>query len=222
MFFLTCRIRIYCNREGSLNSNIMDNKAYEIIAKWFKLKYAEIDKLMMPYSNVCKRSCDWCCYQSIEILNWEKPLILKYIRKNISNDQFSIIKFQLIQWLKYLKLKTNGKKTLNFNDVFIEFQQNHGNEEQACVFLHQHDCLIYQVRPLCCRMHVAEKDQTFCKKNALNDASPKAKALREKVVGEIVRSVPTRLELLNIAVLPVFGLSLNEIEIEYPLLQDLK
>ena len=60
----------------------MDEITSKIVSNWFRKKYAEIDQAMIPFASKCKKGCDWCCYQSIEILNWEEPLILDFIEKN--------------------------------------------------------------------------------------------------------------------------------------------
>lgn len=185
----------------------MNNKTSEIIANWFERKYAEVDQLMVPFSTNCKRSCDWCCYQSIEILNWEKPLIINYISEKLSDNKKRIVKQNLTFWLNYFNQMVPSNAILSVDDVFVKFQQQQGKDRIACPFLHQHECVIYPVRPLSCRMHVAENGPIACRANPLNDASPNAVILRKNILKEIVDAVPTQLELLNLAVAYTFGLS---------------
>lgn len=197
----------------------MDTKTTKIIADWFIQKYLEIDQLMIPLSKKCKRGCDWCCYQSVEILNWEKPLILNYISEKLSDNQKTTIKKKLLLWLNYFNIMMPSKNILSVDDVFVKFQQKQRKDRIACPFLHQHNCLIYLVRPLSCRMHVAENGPAQCKANPLNDASDDAISLRKKILEEIIIAVPTRLELLNFAVAPLLGLSNKIKKMDYPLLQ---
>lgn len=199
----------------------MDNKTTQLIAKWFERKYAEVDQLMVPFSKNCKRNCDWCCYQSIEILNWEKPLILNYISKKLPENQKSIIKQKLSFWLHYFNNMVPSNDILSAHDVFIKFQQQQGKDRIACSFLNHHECLIYPVRPLSCRMHVNENGPAKCKAYPLNDASRDAVSLRKKILEEIVTSVPTQLELLNLAVAPIFGFAHHVRNIENILLESI-
>lgn len=185
----------------------MDPETSKIVAQWFKQKYDEIDRKMDRLSASCKRGCDWCCYQSIEILNWEEPLILNYISNQLSCTQKSRIKAKLSHWFNYFDLKTSGKKELLADEVFLKFQQQQAIDRFPCIFLHQRECVIYPVRPLCCRMHITQHHPDICKKVSLMDAHPRAQKLRIEVLASIVSNIPTTLTLLNFSAAQLFGFS---------------
>lgn len=197
----------------------MDSETSQYVAGWFKKKYREIDRMMLPLSNSCIRGCDWCCYQSVEILNWEEPLISNYISNHFSSTQKSKIKEKLENWFDYFDSRMPRKKMLQVNDVFLKFQQQQAKDRFPCVFLQDHECSIYSVRPLCCRMHVTDQSSNMCKNNPLMDSSPKAEQLRKSVLASIADRVPTSLRLLNFSVAPLFKLQHRIREIDYPLLK---
>lgn len=197
----------------------MDPETSKNVAEWFKKKYREIDRKMLPLSTSCKRGCDWCCYQSVEILNWEEPLILNYISNQLSNAQKSRIKEKLSNWFDYFDSRMPRKTMLQANDVFLKFQQQQAKDWFPCVFLHDHECAIYSVRPLCCRMHVTDQSFNVCKNDSLMDSSPKAEQLRKSVLASIADRVPTSIRLLNFSIAPLFKLQHRARDVEYPMLK---
>lgn len=197
----------------------MNPESSKNIAEWFKKKYQEIDRKMMPLSASCIRGCDWCCYQSVEILNWEESLILHYISHGLSASQRSRIREKLLNWLDYFDSRMPANRVLQANDVFVDFRLQQAKDRFPCIFLHNRECSIYAVRPLCCRMHVTDHNFNVCKNEPLLDASPKAEQLRKVVLASIVDRVPTTLRLLNFSVTSLFKLQHRISEIEYPLLK---
>lgn len=197
----------------------MDPTTSHIVSKWFEKKYSQVDLEVAPLAINCKKGCDWCCYQSIEILNWEEPLILEFINNQLSKSQKKIVKHRLVEWFNYFDQLVPGKPETTIHDIFILLNQKHGSDRVPCVFLHQHLCLIYPVRPMCCRIHVAGENVEFCKANPLNEASAEAITIRKKVLNEIIHKIPTSLNLLNFAVARLLGLDYRNRKIEDHLLQ---
>jgi Fe-S-cluster containining protein len=187
-------------------SSMMNSGMDQWIAQWFQLKYKEVDKQMSSLTKVCKRGCDWCCYQSVQILNWEEPLILSYISTQLDSDQKEMIKTRLLLWFEHLDQFFKGRKHLTMEELFVDFNHQQDSHSLPCVFLHCHECLIYPVRSLCCRMHIVDVDPDYCIVDPLRDASPAAEGLRKKVLRDIVDQVPTTLRLLNFSIAPLFGL----------------
>ncbi|MFA9388579.1 MAG: YkgJ family cysteine cluster protein [Prolixibacteraceae bacterium] len=199
----------------------MDSTTSHIVSKWFEKKYREIDLQLADLSPQCAKGCDWCCYQSIEILNWEEPLILEFINSQLSKRQKNRIKKKLIDWFDYLDQKIPLKPILTTEDVFEKFQQMQGGDRKPCIFLHKHECLIYPVRPISCRTHVAEQKVLGCIENPLQDSSDEATNLRIRILNEIIRKLPSSLELLNFAVAKMFELGYRKRPIEYHTLEAL-
>jgi len=184
----------------------MDKATSRIIANWFRKKYSEIDENMTQIPKKCKQGCDFCCYQSIEILEWEKELISEHIIYQLSQTQKDYLKSQLKLWFDYFDLRMPNKEILSSNDIFKTFNQQVAKDAIPCLFLENHKCMIYEVRPFRCRMHVVNKLPASCKENPLSNSLPKALDLRKKVFSEIVSKIPSTLTLLNFAIAPLFGL----------------
>lgn len=197
----------------------MDEVTSKIVADWFRKKYRKIDQDMTTLSYVCKKGCDWCCYQSIEILNWEEPLILNYISEKISIDQKLILEEKLTDWFNYFDTVMPRKSELSTEDVFIDFHNAIAKDQIACLFLENHMCGIYPVRPISCRMHIANDGPLACMEDALKDSSFDAEQLRKKYLAEISEKLPTSLGLLNFSVAKILGLSHRIRKVEENLLE---
>jgi len=75
--------------------NKMDTSTKNIIVQYFQHLYDETDQQMALLKPVCKRGCPWCCYQSVEILNWEEPTIKQFIVQKIKGRAIIEIKNNL-------------------------------------------------------------------------------------------------------------------------------
>lgn len=190
----------------SQKSRTMDEVTSKVVSGWFRKKYAEIDREIESLSVCCKKGCDWCCYQSIEILNWEQPLILQHLEKNFTEKQKHKVSHQLKLWFDYFDLRMSKKKKLTLDDVFVDFQCMVAADKIPCLFLENHKCTIYDVRPISCRMHVESRNPEKCRLNPLRESMPKSETMRRHLLGEIVDKLPTSLTLLNFAVAPLFGM----------------
>jgi hypothetical protein len=79
----------------------MDTATSNTIIKYFQYLYNETDQQMAALKPICKRGCPWCCYQSVEILNWEVPFISQFIDKNISGKVNAEIRRNLEFWFDF-------------------------------------------------------------------------------------------------------------------------
>lgn len=199
----------------------MDSTTSHIVGKWFEKKYHEIDLQLAQFSTPCAKGCDWCCHQSIEILDWEEPLILEYINTNFTKKQKSAIKKKLVNWFDYFDQKIPAKPILSVEDVFERFQQMQGKERKACVFLDKHECMIYPVRPISCRTHMVKQQTKGCINNPLRDSMDEAERIRKNVLNDIIHKLPSSLNLLNFAVARLFELTYRTRPLEYHTLESL-
>ena len=185
----------------------MDSKTSHIVSHWFEKKYHEIDLQLAQLPTQCAKGCDWCCYQSIEIIEWEEPLIIEYVDHQLSKKQKGRIKKRLINWFDYFDKKIPLRPILTTEDVFDRFQKMQSGDRKPCVFLEDHECMIYMVRPLCCRTHMVKQQAKGCIDNPLRDAMDEAENIRKNFLNEIIRKLPTSLKLLNYSVAKIFELT---------------
>ena len=197
----------------------MDPETSKNVAEWFKKRYREIDRQMLPLSGTCNRGCDWCCYQSIEILNWEEPLIRHYVKNHLTNAQKANVREKLVTWFDYFDSRMPVDQVLTSDEVFQRFQQLQAHDRFPCIFLDDHECTIYEVRPLCCRMHVVDNGPLKCKEDPLTDSSPRAEKIRKLFLSSITERVPTYLQLLNYSMASLFKLNDRIRPVNFPLLK---
>jgi Fe-S-cluster containining protein len=207
-------------KNKALIISMMDSKTAHIVGKWFEKKYREVDQQVAPYSISCNKGCEGCCFQPIEILNWEEPLILEYIHHQLTSDQKKIVRRRLKHWFDDFDVLIPGKSTQSAHDLFLQIQRTQGSHPLPCIFLHQHQCLIYPVRPIYCRMFDPGEDPERCKyKPSIEDDSTTIGSLRKKVVNDIILKIPSTLNLLNFAVARLFNLNYRTRHLDEQLLQ---
>jgi Fe-S-cluster containining protein len=183
----------------------MDSRARKTVIQHFRQVYLEADKAMFLLNPFCVKGCAWCCYQSVEMLNWEGPILTDYLQRHKNDVVFSKVYKNLLTWFGFFDA-TFPKNELTMHDAFDYLHNQQARQKIPCPFLVENYCAIYPVRPLCCRCHIAVENNHSCKANPLNDSEPEAEAYREKVVNDIVNNVPTTLRLLPFVAAPFFGL----------------
>ena len=193
----------------------MDATTSHIVSHWFEKKYHEIDLQLAKIPAQCTKGCDWCCYQSIEILEWEEPLIIEYVDHQLSSKQKNRIKKRLVSWFDYFDKKIPVRPILTTEDVFERFHKMQGNDRKPCIFLENHECMIYPVRPICCRTHVVQQQAKGCIENPLCDAMDEAEKIRKNFLNDIISKLPTCLKLLNFSVAKIFSLTHRLRPMEY-------
>ncbi|MPQ46909.1 hypothetical protein GCQ56_07760 [Marinifilum sp. N1E240] len=141
-----------------------------------------LDKAVGEIQNCCIEGCDHCCYQSIEVLLWEQPLIEDYVKQNIHGEDLNRIKKNHEDWLSFFHANTPNKEILNVKEVFVDFMNVVDSNNLPCPFLHENKCSIYPVRPLSCRSHFMLDSPQKCKEDKLREACLASKAIRARGV----------------------------------------
>jgi Fe-S-cluster containining protein len=185
---------------------MMETTTSDTIIRYFRHLYNKTDMQMASLNPVCKRGCPWCCFQSVEILNWEEPLICKFFREDIKGSEKEKIKRNLEYWFDFFDRATLGKNKLTMHDAFSLLNRLHASEKIPCPFLDDSECKIYKVRPLSCRCHIAINSSNNCKRNPLFDSTPESELYRKIVISDIVNNLPTTLKLLAYVAAPFFEL----------------
>jgi Fe-S-cluster containining protein len=200
----------------------MDINTTNTIVNYFQHLYSEADEMISLFKPVCKRGCPWCCYQSVEILNWEEPLICQYISEKIDGERKEDIRKNLENWFEFFERVTKGKTELTMHDAFSLIHKRQGQERIPCPFLTNKECSIYEVRPLSCRCHIATTNSDECKRNPFLDSTPESIFYRREVISEIIRNIPTTLRLLAYTAAPFFNLGHRIKPIEYTQLKPIE
>jgi Fe-S-cluster containining protein len=100
----------------------------------------------------CKKGCSSCCTQNVLITAVEGELIHRFIREQGKQKWFAA-KFQEKAQTRRPEITTNGfaASCLDGKDIAPD---SYGSRE-ACPFLEQKCCTIYEVRPFSCRCFVS-------------------------------------------------------------------
>ncbi len=167
--------------------------------------YDKVDKAIGNYSNCCNEGCSHCCYQPIEIVNWEKYAISDYIKTQFNEETVSIVRSNLIKWADIF----NNEHGTNPDEAYQDrktFREKVNNNHISCPFLIDNRCSIYDVRPLACRSHIMVDNPDYCKADGLREAPEHIKQIRDFCFSEISSPPGSCLRYLPVAVSDVFGL----------------
>ncbi|HPR31524.1 MAG TPA: hypothetical protein PLK12_05500 [Prolixibacteraceae bacterium] len=200
----------------------MDQQLEANIIQKFRNIYREADSVMQTLRPVCRKGCSWCCYQLIELLNWEAPILIDYLKKNKHRPIFAEVRNNLSEWFRFCHHTCASQSELTLDEAFQHLPAEQARKRIPCPFLVDRCCVVYPVRPLSCRLHISRISSRICRINPLNDSDPDALAYRKKVVNDIVQHVPTTLRLLPLLIAPLFGFEKQILYFEtYRLVPDL-
>jgi len=144
--------------------------------------YNEIDREISKEKKACYKGCSACCYQQIEIMNFEKEAIRTYVSDNIKGDLLVKVKQGLNEWLDFFDKNTLNDKPLDGKEIFEIFNRTAAIKGLRCPFLINDICSIYEMRPLTCRIHYVEDNPKLCETNRLRDSAPKAYMMRANMM----------------------------------------
>lgn len=128
----------------------------------------------------CHKGCSNCCYQCVACTDEEAALLHNYCGKHDIAVDYGKLKRQLT----HMCFDTEG----NFTGETTWDDQS--DADRSCVFLNEADgsCRVWEVRPLVCRVHLAEQTDLYCKTyNGTIDS--RAKGLHYPVCSYILSAV---------------------------------
>jgi len=111
--------------------------------------YRSVDGLLDSFRNrsaaegkpvACKRGCHWCCYQAVFAATHELLFIREYVVNSFSGDQQE----------EFYK-RSRRKAGMTLKKPVRELSR----VREACPFLDQGNCLIYEARPMACRIYLS-------------------------------------------------------------------
>ncbi len=112
--------------------------------------YQYIDSFILSFENYvatensridCKKSCNWCCYQSVLSVPHEMYYLIRYLNKHFDEPEREGF---------YTKLRQRNEQTIHLEEKdFLSLKS-------ACPFLSNNGtCSVYEARPLSCRIYLS-------------------------------------------------------------------
>lgn len=126
-----------------------------------------VDKEIGAYPKSCKKGCDHCCYQSVNVVTWEEPKIFSYVYKSMKRKEIRKVASGIKKWFSFFNENTRDASRFNpltFNE-FYAIEHKIREARIPCPFLIDHKCSIYQARPITCRIHHVNVSPEVCKTN---------------------------------------------------------
>ena len=127
------------------------------VGEAIKALYAGIDELLEAFLHrasedgqpvSCKKSCAWCCHQEVFAITHEFLYLSNYVQRHLSEADRNVV------------LERARDK--------VKISMNKSVEEQlkirsACPFLESNSCMVYEARPMACRIYLSASVSS-CKK----------------------------------------------------------
>ncbi len=119
--------------------------------------YAAIDELLDAFLHRaseegqpvhCKKGCAWCCHQEVFAVTHEFLYLNEFVQRKLSETEQN----QVLERARK-KLKLSMDKSL----------EEQLNIRSACPFLESNSCLVYEARPMACRIYLSASVSS-CKK----------------------------------------------------------
>ncbi|MDE5480469.1 YkgJ family cysteine cluster protein [Elizabethkingia meningoseptica] len=166
----------------------MNSIEYEVLAK-------DVEDIANGFANCCKKGCAFCCYQMIEVYDFEKESIIMGLRK-LSKEIRDEIRVNLDKWFDFFNANTPENKILDEHDTIQNFINISLTKKEKCPLLINNQCSIYANRPLTCRIHSVESSPGKCEADPYRQSSPKSNNLRSHMIQYIIELNLNKSELL--------------------------
>ncbi|WP_430827478.1 YkgJ family cysteine cluster protein [Chryseobacterium indologenes] len=121
-------------------------------------------------NSCCTTGCAHCCYQLIEVFDFEKQSIKNAVSK-LDDETKQTIKENLESWFVFFNRNAPDNKVLDAQDLLQNFHFLHPLNKHGCPLLVNNLCSIYNSRPLACRIHVVESNPSECEKDPYRASS---------------------------------------------------
>lgn len=135
-------------------------------------------------NNCCEAGCSFCCYQLIEVFDFEIQTVKRAIDK-LNNETKEIIKQNLESWFKFFNDNTPDDKILDKSDTIDTFMILGMTKKHSCPLLINNLCSIYSNRPLSCRVHVVESEPKLCEKDPHRSPATGSTLIRNEIFQEM-------------------------------------
>lgn len=120
-------------------------------------------------SLVCKKGCSECCTLNVSATSLEAELIKSKIGPSLISKVEDYINYE-----RFLpKTTTNTIANLAIQDIDPP-EEELSNSDKKCPFLYNQECMIYDIRPLSCRVQLSYQD---CKKTNIAELDEKTMSI---------------------------------------------
>lgn len=145
--------------------------------KELKKFHKAIDEELQFEKTVCKKCCNYCCYQSVELFSIEISSIKEFIVKILPDTIKKQLKQNTRKWLDFYYEYISQYQDLNLEHITVELNNVMVEKNIPCPFLINNICSIYSRRPISCRTYIQTQSVLNCKQNPLRNDDNKGREL---------------------------------------------
>ena len=152
----------------------MEQKKKLFISKEQLLEFwNEFESTTNKYNIPCKKGCVACCKQYVSLFSFEVVHFRDAIKKLPTKIKKKIQK-NYTEYLPYFLENVPQKKSFRYDDLFVEgqnYSKKHAIDRYPCPFLIDQRCVIYNNRPIVCRLHFVLDEPELCELIPLRNAA---------------------------------------------------
>ena len=142
-------LKIVADESARTKNDLKQSDPEKSLSNFYR-RHSQIVSAILNTNNhniACEEKCSYCCYFKVEVKTLEIITIVKFIEKNFTKEKTQIL-------LNKAQENIDEFKTLTYETQVAT--------NQACPFLIDNSCSIYEVRPEKCRSNHAT-DVSLCK-----------------------------------------------------------
>ncbi|NLW33809.1 MAG: hypothetical protein GXY77_20360 [Fibrobacter sp.] len=145
------------------------------------VRFSEYQNEVLRYSKLkksCKKGCSYCCCHWVEDVNsFEMDIIADYIKTNIPEKIEEIIRsckadiqeLERVDEIVNIKLsKLSGNEKVGIDQVDLLLSVFYQLERKCPLLASDGSCMIYDIRPITCRIYMNFSDPFLCKPGYIN------------------------------------------------------
>jgi len=135
--------------------------------------YAIHEKWINNLSFFCTKGCDKCCTINIAATSLEAELIMNKIGSGLKKKLEDYLDYE--RFMPKTTINAIANISMTDDDLPYEYIPE---TEVKCPFLYENQCMIYDIRPLACRVQLSFKD---CAKTQISEIDEKTMAINNVV-----------------------------------------
>ncbi|MCP4755792.1 MAG: YkgJ family cysteine cluster protein [Proteobacteria bacterium] len=150
-----------------------------------------LDRSLASIPSICRRGCEYCCYQAATLADYEEDSVKSYLKKRMAMRIKSRVRRNATDWLKTYDAIYDEFQTASFTPddasspsagytIYNAASRILVENKVACPFLIDSRCSIYPVRPLACRTYGQVEDLEACRTGLVRENAKEFKDTAEK------------------------------------------